>query len=994
MSSGMRELRQQLLHALLAVLTVAAVIAAVINFQQQGKFRLPVDGATWIDRGGHAVAEIVEPESPAAKSGIREGDALLSIASVPVKTSSDAMRILASLGPWRKADYRVLRNGYEVPATLVIGAAEPDGSRYYQYLVGTIYLAIGLYVYLRRRGAPRALHFYLLCWLSFILSAFHYTGKLNNFDKVIYLSNVVAGFLVPALFLHFACAYPEPQSWIRRKGAALLLYLPGLAILGVHLGFNFGWLQSGTPLIEVLWVLDRFWLAYLCVFYLAGAAVFGGQRKKASDAIVRRQLTWLRNGALAGIVPFTLIYAVPYFLGAVPNDFMNAAVLTLPVIPLTWSYAILRYRLMDVDIIFEQGAVYTLATVSVLTIFYGLIFSVSGSGEMNGLGMGAMILIAAFIFQPIRNWIREQLNRNVFYKDRYDYRRTLIEFARELGSPTDLHAMLESVADRLIRTLGIKHVAFFVRDEAQERFVLELASNRAGDQTGEVPHLDLGFLTASPSKPYLFFERTRHMIDVQSNELASDIRRSIADLDLTYYLPCAARGRTIAYLGVSRTETGDFLSSEDIQLLQTLTGYVGIAIDNTKLYNSLQRKADEYERLKEFSENIVESIHVGILAADLDDEVESWNSQMEKLTGVTRTEALGRSLRSLLPIDLCDVLEQSRGDSGIQNLYKYEYRSGTHPASLNIATAPLFSKEGVRIGRLIIFDDVTDRAELERRLVQADKLSSIGLLAAGVAHEVNTPLAVISTYAQMLAKQISGDEQKAPLLEKITRQTFRASEIVNSLLNFSRVSPTEFVSVDLGKMIREAVTLVEHQLTMAGVKIELDLDESAATIKGNTGKLQQVLLNLIMNARDAMQKGGYLTIRTKRVEGSAQVIVADTGAGIPAEILPRIFDPFFTTKTEAIQTAEGSRLGTGLGLSVSYGIVREHGGEIQVDSQPGMGTRFILTFSLANTASRSSPPMEPPRPAATTSVTAVARTDVDTARVPVGFIAQTDRMIH
>jgi len=118
-------------------------------------------------------------------------------------------------------------------------------------------------------------------------------------------------------------------------------------------------------------------------------------------------------------------------------------------------------------------------------------------------------------------------------------------------------------------------------------------------------------------------------------------------------------------------------------------------------------------------------------------------------------------------------------------------------ATLNIAIAPLFSRDGARIGRLIIFDDITDREELERRLVQADKLSSIGLLAAGVAHEVNTPLAVISTYAQMLAKQISGDAQKAPLLEKIARQTFRASEIVNSLLNFSRTSPTELVPLDL-----------------------------------------------------------------------------------------------------------------------------------------------------------------------------------------------------
>jgi PAS domain S-box-containing protein len=826
------------------------------------------------------------------------------------------------------------------------------------------------------------------------VSTFHYTGKQNNFDKVIYLGNVVSGFLAPALFLHFACSYPEQQRWIRNKGSAFLLYVPGITLLGVNLGFNFGWLRSGTPLIDVLWVLDRAWLGYLCVLYLVGSAVFHHQRRLATDAIIRRQLTWLRNGALAGIVPFTLVYAIPFLMGVVPNPAMNLAVLSLPLIPLTWSYAILRYRLMDVDIIFEQGAVYTLATLSVLSIFYGLIFSVSGTGEMNGLGMGAMILIAAFIFQPIRNWIREQLNRYVFYKDRYDYRRTLIEFARELGSPTDLHAMLESVADRLIRTLGIRHVAFFVREDGDERFFLELASNRAGDQTDEVPGLDLSFLSSSPAKPYLFFERTRHMLDVQSHELAQAARRSIADLELTYYLPCSARGRTIAYLGVSRTESGDFLSGEDIQLLQTLTGYVGIAIDNSRLYSSLQRKADEYERLKEFSENIVESIHVGILAADLDDRVESWNSQIERLTGVSRQDALGRSLGSLLPADLCEALEPSRGGSGLHNIYKYFFK--LREATLNIATAPLCAKDGSRIGRLIIFDDVTDRAELERRLVQADKLSSIGLLAAGVAHEVNTPLAVISTYAQMLAKQISGDEQKAPLLEKIARQTFRASEIVNSLLNFSRTSSTEFVAVDLNKVIRETITLVDHQLSSSQVRVELSLHETSLQIKGSPGKLQQVLLNLVMNAKDAMHGGGTLTVITSQHDGQARVAVADTGYGIPEHVLPRIFDPFFTTKNDPSFTAEGGRKGTGLGLSVSYGIVREHGGEIEVESTQGRGTRFVLTFPTYDPAAKTAPVREA-RPAAALApalgVTAISRTEISTS-LPAGVTVHSDRIMQ
>ncbi len=822
---------------------------------------------------------------------------------------------------------------------MIIGEAEHDSTIYYQYAVGVLYLGIGLFVYYRRSSAPRALHFFLLCLSSFILSTFHYTGKLNNFDKIIYWGNLAANFLAPSLFLHFCFVFPEPQRWIRRKGAALLVYLPGLALFAIQGGIMFGWLRSAAPLIEVRWLLDRVWLTFLCGMYIAGGVVLAFQMRRADDPVVRRQLAWLRNGVLVGMLPFALIYAVPYVMGVAPNHAMSLAVLSLPLIPLTWAYAILRHRLMDVDIIFQEGYVYTLATLCVLGIFYGMIFAVSRASELNGPAMVTMILIAAFVFQPIRNWIQEQLDRYYFYKDRYDYRRTLIEFARELGSPTDLDGMLESVADRLIRTLSIRQVAVFVWDESDAKFRLELASNRSGRQTENIPYgLDLSFLSPSPGKPYLFFERTRGVLEALSHTATHDLpaqaRRSIAELELTYYLPCSARGRTIAYLGVSRTENGDFLNSEDIELLVTLSGYVGIAIDNSMLYSTLARKAEQYERLKEFSENIVESINVGILAADLNNRVDSWNSQIEKLTGIARQDAVGKPLRELLPADLCDQLESAREESGVANIYKYVLRP--QDATLNVAIAPLVSREGERIGRLIIFDDVTDREELERRLIQADKLSSIGLLAAGVAHEVNTPLAVISTYAQMLAKQISGDAQKAPLLEKIARQTFRASEIVNSLLNFSRTSATEFVSLDLNKTITETLTLLEHQMSTSGVRTEVSLDETLPRIKGSPGKLQQVFLNLVLNARDAMEQGGILSIRSTHKDGAVRVSITDTGSGIAPQHLLRIFDPFFTTK--------GAKKGTGLGLSVSYGIVREHGGEIEVHSEPGKGTSFDLVF--------------------------------------------------
>src|SRR5207253_736997 len=181
---------------------------------------------------------------------------------------------------------------------------------------------------------------------------------------------------------------------------------------------------------------------------------------------------------------------------------------------------------------------------------------------------------------------------------------------------------------------------------------------------------------------------------------------------------------------------------------------------------------------------------------------------------------------------------------------------------LNVAIAPLVTKKFNVIGRLIIMDDITERMELESQLAQADKLSSIGLLAAGVAHEVNTPLAVISSYTQMLAKQLQGDPQKSGLLEKITRQTFRASEIVNNLLNFSRTSGIEFSDVDVNKVIADTLALLEHQFKTAKIDLRRELTGGMSPIQGNAGRLQQVFLNLFLNAKDAMPGGGTLTIAT------------------------------------------------------------------------------------------------------------------------------------
>ncbi|MBZ5706956.1 MAG: GAF domain-containing protein, partial [Acidobacteriia bacterium] len=603
-----------------------------------------------------------------------------------------------------------------------------------------------------------------------------------------------------------------------------------------------------------------------------------------------------------------------------------------------------RYRLMDVDLIFKRGVVYALAAAAVVGMYFAMVTGVAELVHMQRPGIGSiglilLVVVTAVLFDPVRKWIQDRVDQ-FFYRTRYDYRRTLIEFGRELSSETDLNAMLTSVMDRLSRTLAVDRIAIFLRTaEEQERFVLSKCSGMTPPSK-----LDLSFLSAPRPEQagHLFFENTHQVLRETPGS-----QEAIARLDLNYYIPCRAQQKTIAVLGLGKTSQGDFLSSEDVELLETLGGYLGIAIQNGRLYASLQQKAAEYERLKDFNENIVESINVGVMALDMEDRIESWNAQMEVMYALPRWQTLTQSLQTVFPAEFVEEFYRVRQNAGIHNLYKFRLKTPAgETRTVNVAIAPLVTRKFEVVGRLVIMDDITERVELEAQLSQADKLSSIGLLAAGVAHEVNTPLAVISSYTQMLAKQLQGDPQKSGLLEKITRQTFRASEIVNNLLNFSRTSGTEFSDVDVNKVIADTLALLEHQLRTAKIQVRPELTPAISPIQGNPGRLQQVFLNLFLNARDAMPSGGTLSIATTNGD-LVSVRVSDTGTGIAPEHIQRIYDPFFTTKAAP---REGQSRGTGLGLSVTYGIIQEHAGKIRVESHPGSGTTFALDFPLSRKA--------------------------------------------
>jgi two-component system NtrC family sensor kinase len=935
-----RESQARFVAVLLFLLTVAAVIFATFNFQKERDSAVPDDGVWWVEHNGRLVADRVDPNGPGAKAGIKADDQLISVNGQEIKGTPGLERQLYQTGVWAKATYSLIRESVALDSSVILVPADRSLNNWLR-LIAMIYLGIGVYVLLRRWTAPGSTHFYIFCLVSFIAYSFKYTGKLNDFDWTIYWSNIVAWILQPALFLHFVLTFPEKREFVRQRPWLLALaYLPGVLLLGRHVVA----LRLAQASGYLVWDMDRQEMAYGAVLFVAAAAVLWNSYRLASTTILRQQLKWVTRGTILAIVPYTLFYVVPFLMGFLPGTVGKLSVLSLGLLPLTFGYAIFRYRLMDVDLIFKRGVVYTLAAATVVGMYFALVAGVATLVQMRQPGTGPLglilaVVVTALLFDPVRKWIQERVD-HAFYRTVYDYRRTLIEFGRELGSETDLNALLSAVLERLSRTLAVDRIAIFLRgDEEGEQFVV--AKSVGMNPMGK---LDLSFLTAPRPEPagHTFFENTHHV----PRETGGS-QDAIGRLDLNYYIPCRAQQKTVAVLGLGKTAKGDYLSSEDIELLETLGGYLGIAIQNGRLYASLQQKVAEYERLKDFNENIVESINVGVMALDMEDRIESWNAQMEVMYALPRWQALTQPIRSVFPAEFVEEFYRVRKNAGINNLYKFRLQTPAGEArTVNVAIAPLVTRKFQVIGRLVIMDDITERVELEGQLSQADKLSSIGLLAAGVAHEVNTPLAVISSYTQMLAKQLQGDPQKSGLLDKITRQTFRASEIVNNLLNFSRTSGTEFADVDINKVITDTLALLEHQFKTTKIQVRSELTAGISAIQGNPGRLQQVFLNLFLNAKDAMPGGGTLHVATSNGD-AVSVRVSDTGSGIAPEHIQRIYDPFFTTKTAP---KEGQNRGTGLGLSVTYGIIQEHAGKIRVESDPESGTTFALDFPLSRKA--------------------------------------------
>ncbi|MFQ5901150.1 MAG: PAS domain-containing protein [Thermodesulfobacteriota bacterium] len=357
-----------------------------------------------------------------------------------------------------------------------------------------------------------------------------------------------------------------------------------------------------------------------------------------------------------------------------------------------------------------------------------------------------------------------------------------------------------------------------------------------------------------------------------------------------------------------------------------------------------KRLGERVMRAERHLASVVESVSDIIVSIDADGLVMTWNNAAERILGFSTHEVVRKPFNHLF-------LEEDRNQ--FQPLFnRLTQGKNVQDMELNIVTkggnkiliswrwSPMKDETGQITALVGVGRDLTEKNKLELQLVQSAKMAALGEMAGGIAHEIRNPLAITSSAAQILERKGDNPCIREECTAKIKAAAVRAATIIENLLRFARPSEGLSEMVDINSTLEDTLSLIEHQVSLQGIEIEKNLDQ-LPKVKGNKNQLQQVFMNIILNAYHAMPNGGRFTIETHRRQedhgGQVDMIAfSDTGRGIPKKNLPRIFDPFFTTMPVG--------KGTGLGLSIAYSIIQNHNGCIRADSRPGEGTTFNLTL--------------------------------------------------
>ncbi len=851
---------------------------------------------------GSLILTAVEPDGAAAQAGLQRGDRIITADGVSAGSLPLPEKALARP---EFPHVLVIQRGEGDIRRVLLGkpAASIDWKYLFLAFVGLLYLFIGFFTLARERTASARV-FWAICLSSFAIDVLTRAGPHDTLWKAFWVTEDVYRAILPALLLHFFLVFPEAprRHWIP------LLYVPGAAYLALQESPFF--VRDLDAARTFLWA-GRLWQAMFAVYgAILIARLIRLLRQPRGDAQAEKQVRWIGLGIVVGLSPFLVFSVLPEALGVATPWLSKMAVLPLVVIPLAFSYAILRWRLWDVEIFVREALATTAAvllcgaTFVVLNALLDRTLEGMADAGKNVVAFGSGLVLASMLV-PMKKRITDVLEK-IQYHETYRARRALLDFARDFSTPRPQEEVVAAISARAEDGLHVVPCRLFLfdREEGPETDVL-----RPRLQTQDVWHL--------------------RGASFGLEEPAAAERLHEAGFRTFFAMRCA--GTLAGALGVGHKDGRVPLSSEDESLLTALMAQGSLAYENARLYGALAERLDEIRTLQQYQESVILSSSSGIVVLDGSNRVHSANPAFAALVGRPETALIGLALEDVLPgivLPEADASGERTGELAIVNERDEE-------RDLRVSVSQF---QGDPQRKVVLVDDVTDRIRAERALAERERLASLGVLAAGVAHEVNTPIAGLSSYAQMLLADTPPGDPRYKILKKMERQTFRAAHLVSNLLEFARPRAAANVRTDLRSVVSNAAESVETTMGTRQLVFEMTEQKQPLWVMGDPRELEQVFVNLFTNARDASPERGEVHCRLEACGEKARVVISDRGPGLSAAVRDRLFQPFFTTKTSG---------GTGLGLAISREIVRRHGGEMGLDAREGGGVAAWVTLPIA-----------------------------------------------
>ena len=905
--------RSILANFVIVAVTVAVVAGAFASFQRKRSSFERIDFTFTRDRGV-VVVKTVDPGSGAEASGLRPGDQIWLIGDTPSNEIEGLQKTLRRIG--QKVPLVVAREGKTFRLNYLVPELKIDYAYLILSFIGFLYLAIGLFT-LFRGGRTESTLFFFVTLLSFIVYVYTPAGDIDPTYKLLQLVEELATILLPPLTLNFFLVFPRPIVRYQRLIAAMYIPPALLAAWDLDLLVLGNRLAIAPPYRSLL--LIQHWELVHFAIYLTLAVVALAYTYRTAAAVGKKQIKWIYLGMALGFVPFLLVYLVPYLvIGSVKPIYSTISILPLALIPLAFAVSILKYKLWDVEVVIKEILAYSVTFIfgmiafSTINLILSHVIEERSALERNFLAFTSGLLIAGVLI-PVKGRIESVIEMFV-YRDSYKHRRAIAEFAQELATFHDIHELISMMRERLRDALGLQRMNLFTR---------EGASLVIYDAEVNIPRratiVDFG---AMPAEGPLVLTDPRLP---EGSELPWQLLRA----GYRYLFPLRNRGELqgLLLLGTKRNE--EPLSRDDLHLVESLCAPVALAIENSRLYGRLRRQLEEIRALKEYNENIIESSSSAIAVIAFDGTVLTANHAFwELLGGVPPNEVIDEPIATLFP-----PYDEMRRTKARSITTAFLNRNGEEK-EVTITASPLNAEEpdGARV---LVIGDITDRVRLERELQDKERLASLGLLAAGVAHEVNTPLTGISSYAQLLLADTDENDPRYRLLKKMEAQSFRASHLVNNLLDLIANRPRSREIVSIPALIAATVTLHEDLFKPKNIHVHV-APMPDTEVQGNFHDFQQVVTNILLNARDAVAEGGNIWISVEENGPKLTIRIKDDGKGIAADMIGKIFEPLVTTKR-----GQG---GTGLGLAITRRILHASDGEVTVESTPGCGAEFTITL--------------------------------------------------